>query len=130
MVPMALELHMVCHPRQHEVTVDGLGDEVDRTGLQTGALRRLVTQRREEDNRNGLAERATVETAADLQPIHPRHHHIEQHQINRAAREHQQRGFARRGNAYIILVGEDVDEQVEDRLRVIHHQNARSRHRL
>ena len=67
--------------RQHLFALDRLGDVVDRAELEARHLVRHFAARRQEDHERVARLRLRLQFAADLEAVHARHHHVEQHQV-------------------------------------------------
>ena len=74
--------------------IDRLGEKVVGARFQAAVLVRLFAERGDEDHRQEFA-RFRLDLLADLVPVHLRHHHVEQDQVDRPQRQHLQRLGAR-----------------------------------
>jgi len=88
-VPVDLFDHPACpqriaHAVGEERRVDRLGDEIRRPGIVGPFDGSGVVQSRKHDHRNADRFGALAQRAANLVAVHPRHHHIEQHQVRAA----------------------------------------------
>ncbi len=70
-----------CHELQ---VVDGLGQEIVRTGLEPANAVRHLIERRDHDDRHVLRRRVALQPPADLEAVHVRHHHVEKHDVDLA----------------------------------------------
>ena len=120
--------HLEPHQRtdagdQHEVG-RRLGEEIVGAGVEAAhAVARLV-ERGHHDHRNVLGRRIGLEAAADLEAVHVRHHHVEQHEIAFGALAERQRlGAARRAHHVEIFGGEPRLEQAQVGRHVVDHQD-------
>ena len=79
----------VLHPQQRADPgdqldpLDRLDDEVVRTNLQAADAVGDLAESGDHDDRQQLALRRLLQALADLVAVHPRHHHVQQHQVRR-----------------------------------------------
>jgi hypothetical protein len=111
----------ILHPRDERDVVDGLGEEVVGSCLQSLHPVRGLIESGDHDHRDVLRARLRFEPAADLEAVHPRHHHVEQHHVGTLARADMQRlgTAARRAHLKIfsreprfeqLHIGIDIDD--------------------
>ena len=74
--------------------IDRLGEKVVGARFEAAVLVRLFAERGDEDHRQEFA-RFRLDLLADLVPVHLRHHHVEQDEVDRPQRQHLKRLGAR-----------------------------------
>ena len=86
-----LQARQRAHARDQRHVGDRLGEEIVGAGFQAAhAVGRLV-ERGHHDDRNMMGRRVRLELAADLEAVHVRHHHVEQHDVAFGALAQRQR---------------------------------------
>jgi hypothetical protein len=77
-----LEPSEVLHARDQRNVVDGLGQEVVGAALEPLDLVGRLIEGGDHDDRDVLGAGAGFDAAADLEPVHARHHHVEEDHID------------------------------------------------
>ncbi len=115
----------VLHPRDQGDVVDGLGKEVVGSGLEPLHPVRGLIERRDHDQRDMLRARLGFQPPADLETVHPGHHHVEQHHIGPLPRADMQRLGAAPSRAHLeILGGQPCFEKLHIGVDVVDDKNA------
>jgi hypothetical protein len=71
----------VADPVIEDEPVDRLGNEIGCTRIVSAGDRRYIIKARHHHDRNISGMRAAAQSAAQLVPVHPRHHDVGQHQV-------------------------------------------------
>ena len=90
-VDRQLGAHRREDPRLQLAIVDRLGQELVGPGLDEADAILLGMERRHDDDRNVAGVRALLQPPEGLEAVHDRHHHVEQDEIGRIARDAGQR---------------------------------------
>ncbi len=90
--PLAVRLN--AHPRQGHGEIHGLGDVVVRAQAQGVDDVAAVCLAGDHDHRQGVLRIVFTDAAQHLQTIQVRHHHVEQHHVERLAFDHLQGALA------------------------------------
>ena len=124
-IGLGLQRQVRAHAGAHDLRVDGLGNEVHRTQLQSQRLCRFVVVGGDEDDRDVAGCGIGLQPTAHLVAIHAGHHHVQQHQVGLLGKAHRQRLLATGGHQHLMVGGKGLVQRLDvDRL-VIHHQQAR-----
>ena len=78
-------------PRQQFLGNERLGDVVDRAGLERAQQELAVLGGGEEDRRHLAHAGLVLQRGQQFEPVHARHHHVEQHQVGRGGPRGRQR---------------------------------------
>ena len=122
--------HRVAHDEQHVVVLERLFDEVEGAALERLAGVPGSAERRDHDHRGRFVEpRNLVESR---QPVHPGHHHVEQHRVERL-RPRALDAFAaggRKPHAAPLALQQGLEDLPHDRLVVDDQQRSPVQHRF
>ena len=88
--------HQRAHAGEERDVVDRLGQEIVGAGLEAAQPVGDVRQRRHHDDRNVGGARVGLQPAAYLEPVHARHHHVEQDDVGQLGLGDSQARCARR----------------------------------
>ena len=109
-------------PRQQDPWGRGLDDEVVRPQRESAELLRVAPLRRQEQDRHLGVPRTDLR--ADVVAVHPRHHHVEQHEVRPSRPEEGQRLLPVRRRAHgVVLAFKQGDESFPDGRLVLRQQN-------
>ena len=76
-----LQPHQRAHAGEQRDVVDRLGEEIVGSGFEAAQPVGDVAERGHHDDRDIGGARVGLQPAAHLEPVHPRHHHIEQDDV-------------------------------------------------
>ena len=114
------------HAREKSDFVNRLGQEVVGAGLKSRQPVGGLIQRRHHDNRNMRSRRVGLEAAADLEPVHSRHHDVEQNDVAVAVGADLERVRAVAAGQDVEIIGRQASfKQFEIGSDVVDDQNAR-----
>ena len=127
LVGQELEPRQVLDSGDEGKIVDRFGEEVVGTGLEPlHPVPRLI-ERRHHDDRNMLRARLGLEPAANLEPVHAGHHHVEQDDVSSLARADLERLRTAARRAHFEILGREPRfEQLEIGRDIVDHENASS----
>jgi hypothetical protein len=116
---------MRVHPRQQLVGVKGLGHIVHRAEFETAHDVAGLGFGGQEDDRNVSPVRCVLDAAAGLEPVHLRHHDVQQDQVRSHRRQHVQRLAAVGGDAdRVAFFPQDGGEGLDVGGGILHDQDA------
>jgi hypothetical protein len=125
LVVVALEADQALDPHQELDVVHRLGQEVVGADVLAADARGAVAQGGHEHDRQVGQTEVAADALAHLEPAHPRHHDVEQHQVDRAIGERRQRaGPVGRLDHVEALAQQDGLEQAAIDHLVVDHQDA------
>ena len=133
-VPKLVDHHLkpgqAANPREQHHVIDGFGQKFISPGLEPGNPIRSTVQRRHQHYRNVPGLGVVLQPSAHLEPVHPRHHDVQQDNVGLLRRRHRQgRGPIVSGQNFIVFRAELGLQQPHIRFNVVNHQDT-SRHRL
>ena len=125
LVGQHLEPHEALDPGHELQVVDRLGQEVVGAGLEPANAVGNLVERGDHDDRDVRGCRIALETPANLEAVHVRHHHVEQHDIDLGVLAGLYRvGAVERGEHLEILSQEPGFEQLHIGGNVVDDENA------
>ena len=99
-----LEADMRVDASQQFLGDEGLGDVIDGAGVEGAQQQFAILHRGEEDHRHRCQRGVAAELLQQLEAVHPRHHHVQQHEVRRLAFRELQRLRAAGGRQYLVAV--------------------------
>ena len=104
----------------------GLGDVIVGTHVHALTHIRVVTFRRQKDERYGIGDRVGAQGSEQTMAVHDRHHHIRKHDVGQVlAREIDGLGTVFSNEYFVALDFEQADQVFSDRVVVLRNQYAR-----
>ena len=121
----ALQADQRAHPREQRGVVDRFGQKLVGARFEAAQPIGDIGQRGHHDHRYVGGMRVGLEPAADLEPVHPRHHHVEQDDVGQLALgELQRRRAVIRGDHLEIFARQLGLEQLDVQFDVVDDQNS------
>jgi hypothetical protein len=113
------------HAGEQGDVVDGLVEEVVGPGLQPRQPVAAAIERGDHHHRNVLGGGIGFKPAADLEPVHARHHHVEQNHVGPFGLGHGDAGGAVAGAQHLVILGLQLGfQQADIGLDVVNDQDA------